>query len=60
MAYETLWLDQQEAVLTIAVNRPEVLNAQRRFMREELDRARRKDHGTGPAHRYARSCRPVV
>lgn len=39
MAYETLLLDQQDAVLTITVNRPEVLNAQSRLMREEFDQA---------------------
>ena len=39
MAYETLLVDQSDAVLTITVNRPEVLNAQSRFMREELDSA---------------------
>ena len=39
MAYENLLLDRDEAVLTITVNRPEVLNAQSRVMREELDEA---------------------
>ena len=39
MPYETLLLDQQDAVLTITVNRPEVLNAQSRIMREEFDQA---------------------
>ena len=39
MAYETLLLEQQQAVLTITVNRPEVLNAQSRIMREEFDDA---------------------
>ncbi|ETW94553.1 MAG: hypothetical protein ETSY1_34365 [Candidatus Entotheonella factor] len=39
MPYETLLLDQQDAVLTITVNRPEVLNAQSRLMREEFDQA---------------------
>ena len=39
MAYETLLLEQQQAVLTITVNRPEVLNAQSRIMREEFDHA---------------------
>ena len=39
MQYEDLLIDQDEAVLTITVNRPEVLNAQSRIMREELDDA---------------------
>jgi enoyl-CoA hydratase len=39
MAYETLLLEQRQAVLTITVNRPEVLNAQSRIMREEFDHA---------------------
>lgn len=39
MTYETLLLTHQEAVLTITVNRPEVLNAQSRIMREEFDHA---------------------
>jgi enoyl-CoA hydratase len=39
MPYDTLLLEQRDAVLTITVNRPEVLNAQSRIMREELDRA---------------------
>jgi enoyl-CoA hydratase len=39
MTYDTLLLDQDEAVLTITVNRPEVLNAQSRHLREELDAA---------------------
>jgi enoyl-CoA hydratase len=39
MPYETLQLAQQDAVLTITVNRPEVLNAQSRIMLEEFDRA---------------------
>lgn len=39
MPYDTLLLEQQEAVLTITVNRPEVLNAQSRIMREEFDDA---------------------
>ncbi len=42
ITYETLLLDQQEAVLTITVNRPEVLNAQSRLMREEFDDALEK------------------
>ena len=37
--YSTLLLDQEGAVLKITVNRPEVLNAQSRVMREELDGA---------------------
>ena len=39
MPYDTLLLDQSDAVLTITVNRPEVLNAQSRILREELDSA---------------------
>jgi enoyl-CoA hydratase len=39
MAYDTLLLEQHEAVLKITVNRPEVLNAQSRIMREEFDQA---------------------
>ena len=39
MSYDTLLLEQREAVLTITVNRPEVLNAQSRIMREEFDQA---------------------
>ena len=39
MTYETLQLDRHEAVLTITVNRPEVLNAQSRLMLEEFDQA---------------------
>jgi enoyl-CoA hydratase len=39
MAYTTLQLTQDEAVLTITVNRPEVLNAQSRLMLEEFDQA---------------------
>ena len=39
MPYDTLLLAQSGAVLEITVNRPEVLNAQSRFMREELDAA---------------------
>lgn len=39
MSYDTLILTQNEAVLTITVNRPEVLNAQSRLMREEFDHA---------------------
>lgn len=39
MQYEDLLIEQDEAVLTITVNRPEVLNAQSRIMREELDDA---------------------
>ncbi len=37
--YETLLIDQVEAVMTVTVNRPEVLNAQSRIMREEMDAA---------------------
>ena len=37
MAYQNLLLDRDQAVLKITVNRPEVLNAQSRIMREELD-----------------------
>ena len=37
--YTTLLLDHSEAVLKITVNRPEVLNAQSRRMREEFDDA---------------------
>jgi enoyl-CoA hydratase/carnithine racemase len=39
MAYDTLVLAQHNAVLTITVHRPEVLNAQSRIMREEFDDA---------------------
>jgi enoyl-CoA hydratase len=39
MDYTTLQLTQDEAVLTITVNRPEVLNAQSRLMLEEFDQA---------------------
>ena len=39
MAFETLLLEQNDAVLTLTVNRPEVLNAQSRIMREEFDQA---------------------
>jgi enoyl-CoA hydratase len=39
MSYTTLQLAQNEAVLTITVNRPEVLNAQNRIMLEEFDHA---------------------
>ena len=39
MAYTTLQLAQEGAVLTITVNRPEVLNAQSRIMLEEFDQA---------------------
>ncbi len=39
MAFETLLLEQNDAVLTITVNRPEVLNAQSRLLREEFDQA---------------------
>jgi enoyl-CoA hydratase len=39
MSYETLQLKQDNAILTITVNRPEVLNAQSRIMLEEFDRA---------------------
>ena len=39
MSYETLKLEQNEAVLTITVNRPEALNAQSRIMLEDFDRA---------------------
>ncbi len=39
MSYETLTLEQNEAVLTITVNRPEALNAQSRMMLEDFDRA---------------------
>ncbi len=39
MTYETLKLDQKDAVLTVTVNRPEVLNAQSRLMLEEFDQA---------------------
>jgi enoyl-CoA hydratase len=39
MTYTTLQLTQDEAVLTITVNRPEVLNAQSRLMLEEFDQA---------------------
>ena len=39
MGYETLQLARDGAVLTLTVNRPEVLNAQSRVMLEEFDRA---------------------
>ena len=39
MEYTDLKLTQEGAVLTITVDRPEVLNAQSRIMREELDHA---------------------
>lgn len=39
MSYETLQLAQNGAVLTLTVNRPEVLNAQSRIMLEEFDQA---------------------
>ena len=39
MAYTDLKLEQDDAVLKITVDRPEVLNAQSRIMREELDDA---------------------
>ena len=39
MSYETLTQKQDEAVLTITVNRPEALNAQSRLMLEEFDQA---------------------
>lgn len=39
MAYETLVLEQYDAVLRLTVNRPEVLNAQSRVMLEEFDQA---------------------
>ena len=39
MTYETLLLDQTDAVLKITVNRPEVRNAQSRIMLEEFDDA---------------------
>ena len=39
MPYSTLLLERNGAVLTITVNRPEVLNAQSRVMREEFDQA---------------------
>ena len=39
MSYTTLQLAQEGAVLTITVNRPEVLNAQSRAMLEEFDHA---------------------
>ena len=39
MDYTTLQWTQDEAVLTITVNRPEVLNAQSRLMLEEFDQA---------------------
>ena len=39
MGYDSLLVDRADAVLTITVNRPEVLNAQSRAMREELDDA---------------------
>ncbi len=35
--YTTLLVDQQDAVLKVTVDRPHVLNAQSRVMREELD-----------------------
>jgi enoyl-CoA hydratase len=37
--YDTLRLEQVDKVLIVTVNRPEVLNAQSRHMREELDEA---------------------
>jgi enoyl-CoA hydratase len=37
--YEDLLLEQTGSVLRVTVNRPEVLNAQSRIMREELDHA---------------------
>ena len=39
MEYTDLRLAQDKGVLTITVDRPEVLNAQSRIMREELDLA---------------------
>ena len=39
MEYTDLKLEQSGNVLKIVVNRPEVLNAQSRIMREELDDA---------------------
>ena len=39
MDYTDLTLVRDGAVLTITVDRPEVLNAQSRIMREELDHA---------------------
>ena len=39
MTYQTLLLDQTDAVLKITVNRPEVRNAQSRIMLEEFDHA---------------------
>ena len=39
MEYTDLKLTQEGTVLTITVDRPEVLNAQSRIMREELDHA---------------------
>lgn len=39
MDYETLTQQQNDAMLTITVNRPEALNAQSRLMREEFDHA---------------------
>ena len=39
MAYTDLKLEQDGTVLKITVDRPEVLNAQSRIMREELDDA---------------------
>ena len=39
MDYQTLLTDQEGAVLNITVNRPEVLHAQSRIMREEYDDA---------------------
>ena len=39
MSYQTLTLARNEAVLTLTVNRPEVLNAQSRIMLEEFDQA---------------------
>ncbi len=38
-SYDTLLLEQTGAVLKVTVNRPEVLNAQSRIMREQLDEA---------------------
>ena len=39
MEYKTLLIDQEGAVLKITMNRPEVLNAQSRILREEYDDA---------------------
>jgi enoyl-CoA hydratase len=38
-SYSTLLVEQTDAVLKVTVNRPEVLNAQGRIMREEFDEA---------------------